>query len=214
MLVSAGDASEPMQSMHSDMTQRVRRLSARQPPGNTKSLQCYSCGCDGGMCYVVMKRKSVLRMQKQGRSIKCPIHQNHMHASTYALRFYAVVQELALNNVHGIVWDWFDVPDSGSSNHKMHIDATVLHGETCMRFEIDGETHFSSDGTSRVAIDEEKDDVLRDAGVGILRLHYLDVDIWAQCVLCALQRQDSSVKYTPSYRHCLHPAEYKNILEL
>lgn len=199
--------------MHRDMSERVQRASVRQAPNKSCSLQCFSCGCKDDMCYVVLKKKSVYKMRKQGRGIKCPVHCNQRHTSTHALKFYAIIQELALEKMHGIVWDWFDVPDSDRSNHKMHIDATVFCGETCFRFEIDGEAHFSNSGTSRLPTDEEKDNVLRECGVGILRLHYLDVDTWAQSVLSVVERQHSTVEYTASYKYCLHPEEYKYILE-
>ena len=139
-----------------------------------------------------------------------------MHTSKYALSFYSIVQGLdaTLQDVHGIIWDWFDVPDSDCSNHKMHIDATVFLGSSCIRFEIDGETHFKDNLTSRLHTDEQKDDVLREAGVGMLRLHYMDTEQWPLYVKSALQHGVNTVQYTASYRQCLHPEEYQYIMSI
>lgn len=205
-----------MQHYHSEMSQRVARSSARYPQGKATQLQCFRCECAEGLCFVVMKKKSVQKMYKAGRCITCPVHQNTRHTSTYALKFYAIIQGLhsRTHKVHGVVWDWFDVPANQNSNHKMHIDATVFYNDTCMRFEIDGETHFPINGTSRLHTDEEKDDVLRECGVGMLRLHYWDVEVWSRYVQAALRTPHRRVRYTAGYKHCLHPADEQYILEL
>ena len=205
-----------MQSLCYSMTQRVARASARIPAGSISSLQCFACGCTDGMCYVAMKRKSVQKMSREGRCIKCPVHQDPRHSSTYALKFHTIIQRLSLtkHSVHGIVWDWFDVPDSDASNHKMHIDATVFYSDTCMRFEVDGETHFSDNCTSRLLTDERKDDVLCACGVGMLRLHYMDCEQWERYILHAVNSGYTAVRYTASYRHCLHPEEYQHIVDI
>lgn len=202
-----------MQLLHDTMTQRVARASARNPQDKSISLQCFNCGCEGGICFVVLKRKSVQKMKQQGRCIKCPIHHSTTTSSTYAHRFYDIVRRLD-GEVHGVVWDWFDVPDDENSNHKMHVDASVFYGTRCFRFEIDGETHFHSSGTSRDTLDEHKDDVLRECGVDMVRLHYKDVEQWSNYVRVAVTQVCHTVRYTDTYKDCLHPSEYEYIMEL
>jgi hypothetical protein len=201
-----------MEKFDYTMTQLVANASARYPDGQRSTLQCFNCGCEGGICFVVMKRKSVKKMQLEGRAIKCPIHQGTT-SSVYAHKFYATIRQLQCE-VQGIVWDWFDVPDDESSNHKMHIDASVFCGAVCTRFEIDGETHFHSRGTSRDDNDERKDCILRQSGVGLLRLHYMDVDYWPQYIQNALNVNYQTVKYTKSYMECLHPADHECVVSL
>ena len=210
---AGGECKCPMEMLDHSMTKHVAKESARNPGEKCTTLQCFNCGCEEGLCFVVMKRKSVQKMQLEGRGIRCPIHQSSITTSTYARRFYACIRQVQCR-VQGIVWDWFDVPDDHKSNHKMHIDASVFHGASCMRFEIDGETHFHSNGTERDGNDEIKDHILRAYGVGMLRLHYRDVEHWTQYIGFAINTKLQTVCYTSSYRECLHPADHKHIIDL
>jgi hypothetical protein len=205
-------ALDPMQMLDDNMTQSVQRASVRNPQAKSTALQCFSCGCEEGICFVVMKKKSVQKMKQQGRCIKCPIHHS-TSTSTYARRFYDAVRALDVQ-VRGIVWDWFDVPDDENSNHKMHIDASVFCEASCIRFEIDGETHFHNSGTSRNNLDEQKDALLREHSVDMVRLHYMDAERWGEYVMIAVTKTHGTVRYTGSYRHCLHPSDYKYIIWL
>jgi hypothetical protein len=160
-----------------------------------------------------MKRKSVQKLQQEGRCIKCPTHHSNTTSSKYAHRFYEIIQGLN-HNVHAIVWDWFDVPDEGKSNHKMHIDASVFCGSACTRFEIDGETHFLDNNTRRHPLDEYKDYIMGQCGVCMVRLHYMDVESWEDYVSVAVETQVQTVRYTASYMECLDPEEYVHIIKL
>jgi hypothetical protein len=214
MLAVAGEENiDPMQKLDHNMTEQVLRASARLAERERNSLQCFNCGCEGGICFVAMRRKSFQKMTKHGRCIKCPVHQNTTTSSTHARTFYAIVRRLD-DNVQGIVWDWFDVPRDNNSNHRMHIDASVFCRDSCTRFEIDGETHFQSNGTSRDRLDEYKDIVLRENKVGMVRLHYMDVDRWNEYVVYAVKRAINTVLYTKSYMDCLHPADHGYVIGL
>jgi hypothetical protein len=162
-----------------------------------------------------MLKKSMQKFMKAGKRIKCPVHENPNATSQWALRFYKLVECLKLqDDIHGVVWDWFDVPD----NHHMHIDATLFAGDSCYRFEIDGETHFDSSGTQRSDADLRKDAILREYSVRLLRLHYRDADKWAdymQHFITWSQQGEvqNSVVYTGSYRDCLDSADAAHVLE-
>lgn len=210
----AGDESvDPMEMLDYCMTQRVRRASARYTQEKSSLLYCFSCGCEEGKCFIVLTKRSVQSRKKKGGTIKCPIHDGGTSSSTYAVRFYDMIKNIS-SKVHGIVWDWHDVPSDEFSSHRMHIDASVFCDTSCKRFEIDGETHFWHKCTVRDAIDEDKDYVLHCHRVGLLRLHYRDVEQWEQYVRTAMESQMQSVRYTKSYEECLHPAEHEHIMKL
>lgn len=196
-----------------EMTQRVVAASARHAGKHNISLQCFACGCPEGLCFVVLKRKSVQKMKQQGRCIRCPIHHSKTSSSSYTRKFYSIIHSLDCD-VHGIVWDWFDVPEYQSNSHMMHIDATVFCGEACIRFEIDGETHFHHNNAIRDSNDECKDSILREHGVGMLRLHYMDVERWRRYVVSAVESRYTDVHYTASYQGCLDPEEQDNVVVL
>lgn len=195
---------------HTAMTARVIAATVRQEETKASTLVCYQCKCEGRLCYVVKLKHSMYKFIKKGRQITCPIHECTQTTSQWALRFHRTLVNLNLQELHGIVWDWFDVPE----NHHMHIDAAVFLGTRCIRFEIDGEAHFDSTKTQRDHNDVDKDAILRRFNVKMLRLHYMDADIWAQCILSFLNSECSSISYTPSYSECLEPHETKHVLSL
>lgn len=209
-------AVDPMDMFDSCMTQRVRAASARYSQdyhNRSSSLLCFSCGCKDGLCFLALTKGSVLRMKQDGRCIKCPMHAGSTSSSKYVASLYDIIRNLN-SSVHGVVWDWHDVPADEYSSHRMHIDASMFYGKSCTRFEVDGETHFKDNGTCRDDKDEAKDYVLRKHRVGMLRLHYNDVDKWREYVLCAMQNDNQTVRYTESYTQCLHPDEHQYVIML
>jgi hypothetical protein len=153
-----------------------------------------------------MKKKS---MQKNiaalDSSVACPVHQGRS-SSKWATRFYSIVESIATEQqVQGVVWDWHDVP--GAGNHHMHIDASVFVGTTCVRFEIDGEAHFSCLETARDWRDTKKDSLFSALGVGLVHLHWRDERQWEDYIRSSLTRPSTSLRYTPSYKDCLEPDE-------
>jgi hypothetical protein len=153
-----------------------------------------------------MKKKS---MQKSvaalNSAVLCPVHQGRS-SSKWATTFYDTLETLSANmQIHGVVWDWHDVP--GAERHHMHIDACVFVGESCVRFEIDGEAHFMCQETCRDRRDIEKDAIFREQRVGLVHLHYRDVNLWEAFVKEALRTPRAKIQYSPSYSECLEEEE-------
>lgn len=198
--VCVGCTTSPEYSVDAYMTSRVTAASLCED----STLQCLACDCKAGLCYVVLKKKSLGKKRRNGDSIKCPVHDRH--ASEHVQQFYKVVETMAKKKgVHGIVWDWCDVPQ----DHHMHVDATVFcEGKHC-RFEIDGENHFVDNETARICTDAAKDAYLAGCGAGMLRLHYRDKDEWSTHISSALENPACTVVYTPAYIECLE--EHENV---
>ena len=196
------------------MTRLVSTASVRNSGGKSVALWCYQCECQNELCYVVKLRKSMSKFKKTGKRITCPVHESPIATSQWAQKFYKLVASHKAHSIQGIVWDWYDVP----GNHHMHIDATVFAGDSCFRFEIDGETHFDSSGTQRSEIDIDKDAILRAHGVNLLRLHYRDVNEWPKYVQHFLSaggaKSKGTVMYTGSYRQCLDCHEAVHVLDV
>ena len=89
----------------------------------------------------------------------------------------------------------------------MHIDACVFVGTSCVRFEIDGEAHFTSLGTERDWRDVEKDSVFRLLGVGLVHLHWRDEQVWLEYIRHALCSHNTALVYTPTFKECLEAHE-------
>lgn len=176
------------------MTSRARDASLCQD----STLKCLQCGCTKGLCYVVLKKRSLFKKQKNGDRIRCPVHDNR--TSYYTACFYDELMSVADSlNVCGVVWDWVDLPQ----DHHMHIDATVFTNTSHYRFEIDGEQHFSDGETARKHLDETKDEYLNECGAGVFRLHYRDKDSWGLHICAALKEPRQLVQYSSSYKSCL-----------
>ena len=94
-----------------------------------------------------------------------------------------------------VFWDTRCVP--GRTN--MSIDATVMHGQRCSWFEIDGKHHFNEKECKRSVLDTEKDRILINAGYGMMRLHHKDKDQWEQFIKYHMSMPESRVQCTPSY---------------
>jgi hypothetical protein len=115
------------------------------------------------------------RMRQKDGCIKTLVHVGSTSSSARALQFYDVIRNID-STVMVLYGTWNDVPHDKYSTHRMHIDASVFSGTTCTRLEIDGEIHFKHSGTTRSDVDENKGFVLCKHRVGMVRLHYRDVD--------------------------------------
>lgn len=162
-----------------------------------------------------MLKRSIEKLKNGGKRITCPVHESTKATSQWAQLFYRVVAALSVGRtVHGIVWDWFDVPE----NHHMHIDATVFAGAECFRFEIDGQNHFLSSETLRSEVDMQKDAVLRKYNIRLLRLHYRDAGMWSDYISQYIRNTANTVlatiAYSRSYLECLEEHEQQDVIHL
>lgn len=84
----------------------------------------------------------------------------------------------------------------------MHVDATLVRagdGALC-QFEIDGSAHFMQrPGELRRDEDEVKDDLMRVAKQGLLRMHYQDSPRFLHYIGLCFDRLPTTVKYTAFY---------------
>lgn len=200
----AGCQADPEYSIDAHMTSRVAAVSLCED----STIQCLTCHCEAGLCYIALKKKSLAKKRKSGNRIKCPVH--GQQASQHVLAFFEMVQTIASKSaVDGIVWDWCDIPQ----DHHMHVDATVFTARGHSRFEIDGENHFMDGNTARLATDIAKDAHLRECGAGMLRLHYRDKDVWSAHISRALGKPQQYVAYTPAYIECLEEHEHNGAIE-
>ena len=190
------------------MSARLSTASLRNP--GSSELQCLRCDCNKRLCFVSMMQKSIQKsISALNSSVVCPAHQGRS-SSKWVINFYNTLETLAADmHIHGVVWDWHDVP--GAGNHRMHVDACVFVGTACVRFEIDGEVHFSSQGTARDWRDVAKDSIFRALAVGLVHLHWRDASIWESFIRTALQSESAAVEYTPSYHECLEADENARI---
>ena len=98
-----------------------------------------------------------------------------------------------------IIWDWNCIANDSRSS----IDATVICGQGCVQFEIDGAGHFLNNLTNRKREDELKDQFLNEQGLCVLRLHFRDQDRWGQYIERHLCTARPMTQYTESYKECL-----------
>jgi hypothetical protein len=143
----------------------------------------------------------------------CRVHVGSTSSSVYALRFYDIIRNLESTRA------WYCMglacfPHDKYNTHRMHIDASVFCGTTCTRFEIDEEIRCKHSGTTRSDIDKYKDFVLCKHRVGMVRLHYIDVDKWPGYAHHALHNVDKRLTCTGSYTQCLHPDEHCYVIKL
>ena len=189
------------------MSKRLCAASLRNP--GRRDLKCLRCECDSPLCHVAFLGRSISkRTTSQRGTVACPVHSN-VSGSKWALKFHDLIGKLSLPpqnlSVHGIVWDWHDLP--GAGNHHRHLDACVFVGKHCYRFEVDGEDHFRDNNSSRLVQDTIKDDILTSIGVALVRLHWRDEGSWERHVLCALLGKctnGGAVTYTYSYKDYIH----------
>jgi len=108
----------------------------RFPATSSNPTKCYRCECGFASCYKVMRLRTVQKPSPRSR-FQCPAHQTECSKhSKYVKQF--VEEVLKIDSSAVIIWDWCCVP---GSTH-MSIDASVVHGQRCTNFEIDGPQHF------------------------------------------------------------------------
>lgn len=176
------------------MTDALKHLCGDRFPATPRNPSiCYRCDCGFRSCYKVMQLRTVQKPSPRSRFL-CPAHQTECSThSKYAKLFAEEV--LKIDSSAAIVWDWHCVP----KNKFMSIDATVVHGDKCTSFELDGPQHFTERECSRNAADEKKDMLLMKAGWGVMRLHHKDKDEWHQYINHMMHGAGNKVVCTASY---------------
>ena len=92
----------------------------------------------------------------------------------------------------------------------MSIDVCMQSGAGWYLFELDGSGHFKSNFTRRNDTDVDKDAAMNRAGMGMMRLHYRDIEKWAAYTRLFMQSGSTCVKYTEAYRDCIAGEEYED----
>lgn len=82
----------------------------------------------------------------------------------------------------------------------MSIDASVVHGQKCTNFEIDGPQHFKAQKCLRNDADTQKDLKLTNAGWGAMRLHHKDKSEWHRYILHQMHTDGKKLLCTESYK--------------
>lgn len=168
--------------------------------------EAMACSCGHATCFKVLNVESVQRGLQRGSSdpLACPASPAHRHVChTYSpliVSFRNIVQTLWPGIA--VVWDWVDIPGLPS----FHFDATLLWPGQVLapaRFEIDGKRHFRQQFTARRLQDEQKDAVVGQLGVSMLRLHELDYAHWSAKIAQFVAEQNGTVRWTPAYHACL-----------
>ena len=160
------------------------------------------CSCGHACCHKVWLTDSVItRLRRQGHDpLACPASEAHRHTcSTWSAQCVAFRHIIAqLWPLAIIVWDWEDLQELP----RAHIDATVMWPQgqlAAKRFELDGPYHFRSQNQCRLLTDVQKDVLIRQKGVDMLRLHANDQAQWAQQIVVFVQQQQAGLCYTASY---------------
>ena len=140
-----------------------------------------------------MRLATVRKSCDQSRFL-CPAHDGeNKHHSQYVTKFLEALREV--DQEAAVVWDWHCVP----GDHRMSIDATVIHGDRCSNFEIDGPQHFNARACDRQRTDKNKDARLFTAGWGLMRLHYKDKEEWQHYIRHHMHKPEDTVQCTQSY---------------
>lgn len=140
-----------------------------------------------------MKVRTVQKSARRSRFL-CPAHQTQCAThSKYVKKFAEEV--LKIDGAAAIVWDCNCV----AGNKRMSIDATVVHGDRCTSFELDGPQHFNEKRCTRNDIDAEKDKLVMKTGWGLMRLHHKDIDDWHVYIKHQMQGAVCKVVCTASY---------------
>lgn len=82
----------------------------------------------------------------------------------------------------------------------MSIDASVVHGQRCTNFEIDGPQHFKEKKCVRNYADTQKDVQLANAGWGVMRLHHKDKTEWQKYIKHQMHTGGRQLLCTESYK--------------
>lgn len=195
MKVQSKDRSEAGRKMEAaDITQALKKICPeRFPESKTNPSLGYRCDCSHQACHKVMRRATVQKKSKRSR-FQCPAHApGHPNYSKYVRLFAAKIKKI--DHHAKIIYDWRCIP----RRKNMSIDATVLRGDKCTNFEIDGEHHFNEKECTRDELDEVKDREISELGCGLMRLHYKDRDQWEQYIRHHLASPQHSMQCTPSY---------------
>ena len=157
----------------------------------------YRCACGNSGCYRVL-RLATVQKDDSPATFGCPAHNSlHPKYSPYVPLFYDLVKKI--DPAAKIIWDWCCVP----GRPKMSIDATIVHGQRCTAFEIDGGRHCDERECKRSCKDVIKDEILMKMGRGMMRLHHKDKDQWEQYIRYHMARPVSIVQCTQSYEDCV-----------
>ena len=164
-----------------------------------RSLVLVRCRCGSQLCHKVLKVDSV-RSADASRTARdpftCPAHDATAYSPTR--EFVAALERM--NFVGVCVWDWHCIP----GRSKMHVDATLVNAAGIVRmFELDGSSHFQTRDNTRNDADEDKDDALNRAGIGLLRLHYMDSENWELYIQQFFSMCADCVMYTDFYSNIL-----------
>ena len=174
-----------------------------------------ACSCRHDTCFKVLKCDSVQRGLQRGSTdpLACPACSVHKDVS----HTYSPLVEEFLNIVQGmwpgvsVIWNWVDIP--GLPNY--HFDATLVwpaHNWPTARFEVDGKRHFKQVYTMRRVQDVQKDAVVGQLGVSMLRLHELDLGLWPAKIAAFVANLNGNVRWTPAYHACLTPQQRFDII--
>lgn len=141
----------------------------------------------------------------------CPAHDvSHSSHSGLVLHLYSILE--LRSDVSAIVWDWHCIP----GNANMHIDATVILESEVLRFELDSRSHFK--GKVRQQEDVEKDRILLENRIMLLRLHEDDKGQWGLYVdeakELASSGEEGGVYYSGRYEGLLGDRQRSCVLHL
>lgn len=175
----------------------LARCGGRFTENRDNPSMCYRCDCGYHNCYKVLKLKTVHKATRRSRFL-CPAHQRRCsNYSKYVKHFAEAV--LKVDSSAAIVWDWNCVPQ----NKRMSIDATVVHGDQCTSFEIDGPQHFNEKNCTRSDIDAQKDKMVMNCRWSLMRLHHKDKNDWHEYIKQHMHTSACKVVCTASYTNYL-----------
>ncbi len=168
-----------------------------------KDLQCaMHCSCKNSRCVKVIAFDTARNaLQRKSDPLVCPAHQKDCHTwSELIVIFYTIVEDSSYKGI--IVWDHHDIP----GHPRMHFDATLFVESKLVagvvvgkRFEIDGKSHLSKYGGTRLPQDIIKDKAMNALGADTLRLHQKDIGGWGDCIANHLVMHKRSTSYTNFY---------------
>lgn len=174
-----------------------------------------ACSCAHGTCFKVLKGDSVQRGLRRGNTdpLACPacsVHKDVCHTySPLVEKFHEIVQGMWPGVA--VVWDWVDIPGLPS----YHFDATLVWPANVWppaRFEVDGKRHFKQAYSMRRVQDVQKDVVVSQLGVSMLRLHELDLAEWQAKIAVFVANLNGTVRWTPAFHACLTAEQRLNII--
>lgn len=189
----SGRGNEDMQ-----MTEKLQaRCRDRFKENKHNPVTCYRCDCGFRSCYKVMKLRTVQKDSRRSRFL-CPAHQPQCARYSKYVKCFAD-EVLKIDSSAAIFWDWHCVPH----NTRMSIDATVMHGDRCTSFELDGPQHFNEKNCTRNDADARKDRIVMNSGWSLMRLHHKDKDQWHEYIKCQMAGAACKVVCTAAYTHYL-----------